>query len=280
MTATRRTPATTSDAMTTPPDPDAQAAPAGAGRLGAAVVGLLVIAGLAVFASQPAPIRPLDPFEALGDHVAIGDLPDGFRFGLARTLPGGRAYVQLVRDDPREGETEADEALARIDAERADEEREGAAPIDAGDAGDGEDPEGDGDADGDEPRLSETAAERERFAVEDGTPPSVVWLMRYPRDRALAVLQREMKRKVEDPRAEPSKKNLELTVDGGRLAWGDYEADYVQEREYEVGDHFTDVVRVNLTLGDECWILVALWPRDYRGSTEPIARLLEALPPR
>lgn len=237
-------------------------APAPAGRIVTVAFGLLALFGIVSLLAQDDPLRPLDPFEALGDHVEVGELPYGFRFGDAMTLSAERAYVQLVRDDPRMSVTEADEVLAGVDAAR----RAEAANDDGADEG--------------ASRISDTAAERERHAHEDGTPPGVIWLMRYPRASALDVLKREMKRKTEDPDGEPPKDELELTVDGGRLVWGDFDADYVQEREYTKGDHFTDVLRVNLTLGDECWILVAEWPRDYRGSTEPVARVLEALPPR
>ena len=61
---------------------------------------------------------------------------------------------------------------------------------------------------------------------------------------------------------------------------GPFEADFVHERAYEPGGHFTDEVRVNLTTARRCRVLFVRWPRDYRGSRAPVEALLAAIEPR
>ena len=64
------------------------------------------------------------------------------------------------------------------------------------------------------------------------------------------------------------------TLDWGRLPWGEYSVLYVYERELEWGGTFRDVIRVNLSLGDQAAMLMARWPRGTPASKERLIELL------
>lgn len=228
------------------------ALPARPGRV-VGIAGALLVIVLAFLWLFREPTSELDPTQALAPHFAPGELPFGFRPTSALELSTGEVVVRIENDDPR-AETEE---------------------VEAPDEGDDADEDGDED---DRPDPEEfRAARRERHASEDGTPPTDVRLVRYPRAAAEAALARHLRRHaVDDDRPQLDET---ITIDGGHLPWGRYDADFVHERDYDEGGHFTDVLRVNLTRGSRCWILFVEWPRDYRGSRAPVEALLEALPP-
>lgn len=252
--------------MTEPEEPAAP--PVRPGRVVGIAVALLVLV-LAAAAILGVPFEPFDevtlfrepvesiaPEEALAPHFAPGELPFDFRLETALRLATGEVVVSLENDDPR-AEDAADEQEEDAETEESD---------------------GDGSKDDDRPDPEEfTVARRERNALEDGTPPTEVWLARYPRDDAESALARHFRRRSGDD--DEPKLDETITLDGGRLPWGRYDADFVHERDYDEGGHFSDALRVNLTRGTQCWILFAEWPRDYRGSRAPVEALLEGLPP-
>jgi len=231
--------------------------PARAGQVVGVAFALFAIA-LAALTLLGLPMETRNGSNELATHFVMGELPFDFRIAESRKLLGSEVYVAFERDDPREVSAAAVEAEDLVVGDE--DATQDAAP-------------------GDE----RTGKLREEHALEDGTPPSLFYLVRYPADDSKSVLSRQFERHT-DGEMSRGKGNgrgegTKLTVDGGRLRWGAYDADFVLERKYEDGGHFTDTVRVNLTHGTECWILFALWPQDYRASREPVEQLLAALPP-
>lgn len=231
-------------------------------KVGAALVALLVAASLLLLD----PLPEVSAGDELASHFAVSELPFGFRVEGARRLMTQELVVTLDSDDSRRSATPDIEVTAS-DSEGEAESTEAA------------------DGEAEDPTVDE---DRERHAQADGTPPSSVYLVRYPRRSAQRVLARQMARhtlSMEGPgggRDGDTDEELAeelLTIEGGRLPWGDYDADFVLERKYTSDGHFEDVLRVNLTRGQQCWVLFAVWPRGYRGSRDPVEALLDALQP-
>ncbi|MCA8982009.1 MAG: hypothetical protein H6831_09410 [Planctomycetes bacterium] len=238
--------------------PRTPARPSGILKIAAAFL-VLACAGMLLFLD---PLTEVNAADEMAVHFVASELPFGFRVERAHRLMSQELVVELESDDPRAGAMPAVEVGSE----------------DSADPGETNDPV--------EQELEE---DRERHALEDGTPPARVFLVRYPRRNAQAVLAEQMARHGEelgmhggdgggDGDDEEDHEQL-LTIDGGRLPWGDYDADFVLERKYTSGGHFEDVLRVNLTRGQQCWVMFALWPRDYRGSRAPVEALLDALRP-
>lgn len=72
-----------------------------------------------------------------------------------------------------------------------------------------------------------------------------------------------------------------VPVDAGHLAWGPFEAPFIQLRHYGrdgTGPGFWDTLRVNLTVGSKVRILYLRWPRGQAGHKDRAAEFLGALP--
>jgi hypothetical protein len=115
--------------------------------------------------------------------------------------------------------------------------------------------------------------------LSEGSAPSRLFLVHYPTSRAKAVIDAHFRRlEWKDLRSiEP--KGGSTAVDGGKLEWNGFGADYVQVRSFISGGAFRDVLRVNLSLEDECWVAYAVWPELHAGSKEPVQELLASLQP-
>jgi hypothetical protein len=253
--------------------------PAGSSHWLKVGVALLVLVSAGVLLMLP-PLPAVYPDEVLSEHFRVQELPFDFQVARADCLLTSEVVVALESGDPRATEvtpiglvTEEAEEVVSV---------EETAPGEVADTSDAVEAS---------PTASEQAERRERHAREDGTPPSLLYLVRFPREKSKEVLSRVLARHMEikgddedgeqgeGDAQDSSHDDWKLTIDAGQLAWGDYDSDFVLERKYLEDDHFEDVVRVNLTREAQCWVLFAIWPRDYRGSTAPIEQLLAALLP-
>jgi hypothetical protein len=211
--------------------------------------------GLAVIAACAAALllvraRPLDPAEALRGSFEVGALPFGMRLDAALELPGGETVVVLA--DERELELDAGDV------------------VDAGAA-----PEEDAEPSTEQEKPDWAALEE----LEPGGPPARLFLVRYPEAAAEAALDRGFRSLEWRDLAELGAEGGRVAVEGGRLDWGPFAADYVRERRFLHGPAFQDSVRVNLARPGQYWIAYAFWPRDHAGSWEPLEELLAALRP-
>lgn len=69
-------------------------------------------------------------------------------------------------------------------------------------------------------------------------------------------------------------------LDRGEIAWREWSAPYVLEREYEAGGTFRDVIRVNLTRERTAQACFVRFPRGSSGSPKKVEELLAALAPK
>jgi len=119
--------------------------------------------------------------------------------------------------------------------------------------------------------------------------PSDVYLLRYP----LRTANGEIAELFEDPGTfgadgeeggpshEPGAESDDGFRDWGQLDWHDYRAPYVHVRERDAeSEPFVDTLRVNLSQPGFACVLVARWEPDVEGRKEPVAELLQHLPPR
>jgi hypothetical protein len=194
-----------------------------------------------------------DSAEALlAPRYELGPLPGEFRLDpRGHRLPGGEQLVRFA------GPGADDEAILRS-----------AAGLEAG-------PEPTPGGRG-APAVDWSALAPDRV----GESPSVIYLVRYPLASGERVMREQFQRiEYRDlSRLEP--KGGSTPVEGGELDWHGYSADHVRVRRFGPGPTFRDVVRVNLSLGRECWIAHAVWPPLSEGSIEPVGELLRALRPR
>jgi hypothetical protein len=70
------------------------------------------------------------------------------------------------------------------------------------------------------------------------------------------------------------------TIDRGKLAWREFDCDFVHEREFEPGGTFRDTLRANLTQPGAPMMFLARWPRGTPASVRRAEELLAALVPR
>ncbi len=111
------------------------------------------------------------------------------------------------------------------------------------------------------------------------TSPSRVFLVQYPRERADSVIRSQFQGIDWRDLTEIDADGGRAAVEGGKLRWSGYSADFVRERTFIEGGTFRDTVRVNLSLGQECWIAYAIWPVSHEGSSAKVGELLSAFEP-
>ena len=273
--------------MESPDETRERRRPVGVSHLLKVGVALLVLVAAGRMLLQ-SPLPEVDARGTLAEHFRLQELPFDFAVAQAHELVSGEVVVALESGDARAADVTHGELGIELESE---EPQDAVAELVEDDESELPDTSEDA-ADAVRLTAAEIAAKRERHAHEDGTPPSELYLVRYPRERSKDVLAKQLARHSEEKGGESrgdededgdeedeSHEDWQLTIEAGRVPWGAFDADYVLEREYLEDDHFQDVVRVNLTRNQQCWVLFAVWPRDYRGSLEPIQQLLSALLP-
>ena len=255
-----RATASSPDRAVTTEAADVQLAEGGGGGLGQALVVALGLAAVAVCVLVPFfyGSRTLAAGPALAQSYALGKLPHDFELGPeAFLLPGGeRVFVfgPGLAGAPSEGSPGPILAAAGLERE-----------------------EGEGsEAQSGTPGFTDWAS---LSPVSTGTPPERLFLVKYPTGRASSVINEQFRsiewKDLRDIEADGGR----TAVDGGKLEWAEYAADFVQERTFVRGGTFRDSLRVNLSLGRECWIAYAVWPELDAGSKEVVRELLTALRP-
>jgi hypothetical protein len=221
---------------------------ASASRLAGVLLGLLVLA-LCAFTAFGGGWSEVSSAEVIAGRYELGPLPDGYALDpLAHALRGGEQVVRFVREGSEEDLAELTAAaLGRT-----------AAAVATGEEVDWS-------------ALLPSSA---------GTPPAVVLLVRYPLAAGERVIREQFRGLEYRDLSRLGERGGSTAVDGGELAWHGYAADHVRVRRFGPGPTFRDVVRVNLSLGRECWIAYAVWPALAEGSVEPVAAVLDALRPR
>lgn len=231
--------------------PAGEAAPAGASasRLAGVLLGLLVLA-LCAFTVFGGGWSEVSSAEVIAGRYELGPLPVGYSLEpLAHALRGGERVVRFVHEG-------SEEELAELTAAALG--RGGAAPS----------------------RSSEKVEWGALLPSSSGTPPPVVLLVRYPLAAGERVVREQFRGLEYRDLSRLGERGGSTAVAGGELAWHGYAADHVRVRRFGPGPTFRDVVRVNLSLGRECWIAYAVWPALAEGSVEPVAAVLDALRPR
>jgi hypothetical protein len=112
-----------------------------------------------------------------------------------------------------------------------------------------------------------------------GDLPARFLLVRFPTSRAESILNSQFRGLSWRDLSELSAKGGSTVVGGDKLNWAGYSADWVRQRRFIEGGSFRDTMRVNLSLGSECWIGYAIWPELAEGSEGALSRLLDALKP-
>ncbi len=114
--------------------------------------------------------------------------------------------------------------------------------------------------------------------VEDSLPARL-YLVNYPERRAPGVLTRQFSGLRWRDLSEISAKGGSAVIGGGKIEWSGYSADFVRQRRFIEGGVFRDTIRVNLSLGQECWIAYAIWPASEAGSERVVREVLAVLRP-
>lgn len=199
----------------------------------------------------------------LAQRYELGPLPAGFFLEeQGFRLPGGE-QVFVFNDG-----LEAAISAAGLVAEEEPEPQPEAPPA--------EPPEEDG-AEG-----KSTPAPVDWSAIEplsEGTAPTRLFLVRYPAARAESVIAEHFRGIEWKELRFIGTEGGSTAVDGGKLEWSGFGADYVRVRTFIPGGSFRDVLRVNLSLDGECWVAYAVWPELHAGSKEPVGELLASLRP-
>ena len=223
-----------------------------AGIFGVAL-GLAAVAAISamIFFSR---VRAANPEEVLEESFArSSSLPFDYEPSSAVVLTDGRRVVGFARpsDDAGAELTELDEPETEIATESAD--------VDWSSL-----PEG-----------------------EPGTPPGRVFYVHHPLSSGKAALRSAFVREEKERDGRRGGASIQdgttLKLDGGRLAWGEFGADFLYERRFgraEGEPAFRDSVLVNLSRSDACWIAHFEWPCGMPGSTERVEEFIAALPPK
>ena len=117
-------------------------------------------------------------------------------------------------------------------------------------------------------------------ALSEGALPARLYLVRFPRSRAERILASQFRSLEWRDLSEIPSGGGSTVVGGGKLPWAGYEADWVRERRFLEGGSFRDTLRVNLSLGQECWIAYAIWPERAAGAEQVVGECLAAFAPR
>jgi hypothetical protein len=222
-------------------------APAGARResaLGVAGIagGLLVIAAIFVWL-WISRARDIDATEQLRGAFAVENVPAGWGVTLAQAIPAGLFDLHT------------EQRIVRL-------ARQGAAPD--------PDPAPAPDAKFEWKKLPEAAP--------PGEPARLYFAWYDPSTGSKDVEgQLDSHRAVELGMLDGKKGGI-VRVDAGKLAWGAYDADFVQERLFDKGS-FRDALRINLSRPGQFCVLNVLWRWGEKGSRESAARVLALFPP-
>lgn len=219
-------------------------------------LGLVLIAGCALALFQ-AGSEELDARAVLEEDFMLGELPFGLELERALRFTSGETVVVLT--DGSELVVEP-EPLTAAEGSGADEEPAEAPALDAL-----------------EPEIDWAGLPE----GEAGTPPARVFLVRYNAGGARRALSRQFRGLEWQELSEIEATGGGAIVEGGRLPWGEFAADFVRERRFRAEPpRFQDQLRANLATPERYWILYAYWPEGRPGSKEPIEALLQALEPR
>lgn len=255
-----RATASSPDRAVTTEAADVQLDEGGGGGLGQVLVVALGLAAVAVCVLVPLLYgsRTLPAGPALAQSYELGELSHDFELGPeAFLLPGGERVFVLgpgLAGAPSEGSPGPILAAAGLERE----------------AGEGSEAQSGTAAFTDWGSLS---------PVSTGTAPARLFLVQYPIGRAASVIDEQFRRIEWKDLRHIEAKGARTAVDGGKIEWGEFAADFVQERTFVRGGTFRDSLRVNLSLGRECWIAYAVWPELNAGSKEVVGEVLGALRP-
>ena len=108
-------------------------------------------------------------------------------------------------------------------------------------------------------------------------PPSAIFLVKYPNSTANATIEQQFRQVQWKELRFIESKGGRTAIDGGKLQWNGFGADFVHGREFFPELRFADHVRVNLTTGGQCWVAYGVWPEQEAGSKEVMAQFLGAL---
>lgn len=111
------------------------------------------------------------------------------------------------------------------------------------------------------------------------TLPARVYLVHYPERGAPALLTMQFRGLRWRDLSEIPAKGGSAVIDGGKLEWNGYAADFVRERRFLEGGSFRDTMRVNLSLGRSCWVAYAIWGEREEGSEEKVREVLAVVRP-
>lgn len=261
--------------------------PSGAPKPGSVIgvaVGFLVVAGciaaLFLYGSRTFAAR-----EALTDSFVVGAFPNELELDEdAYLLPGGeRVYV--IRDGAAVwDESEIEELFSSEEGftqESESAEGEGTSELEAS-------PEDEGLEEVEESEESSEGSENDEFEPYDwanievlstDSAPQCLYLVQFPVGQAASVIRGQFQNLDWKQLSLIDAEGGRSAVDGGKLSWAGYGADFVRERNFVRGGGFWDVVRVNLSVGGECWVAYATWPSGHAGSSESVELLLEGLQP-
>lgn len=109
--------------------------------------------------------------------------------------------------------------------------------------------------------------------------PARLYLVTYPKRRAPGVLTRQFSGLRWRDLSEIPAKGGTAVIGGGKVEWSGYAADFVRQRRFIEGGTFRDTIRVNLSLGQECWIAYAIWPAGHIGSEDVVSDVIAGLRP-
>jgi hypothetical protein len=229
------------------------AGPGGAGRTLAVALGLAVFVALGWILARGAVVSSGVPAaSALADWLEIDPLPFALEPDSALRR-GGALHVRWIDPD------------APPEPPRAEPPKEERAPKDG-------------------PHPAPKDFDWSSIPVgPEGTPPVEVLVVRYPEGSGELVEPLF----APPPVSEDGQSGIavigpdggKVTMDSGRLRWGEFEVAFVHERELEAGGTFRDIVRANLSLPGRPLVLYARWPRGLPASQERLVELLAAFRP-